>query len=471
MGVATATYNDITRKNLLLVDKTIREQIANAKFIAVDTEFTGLSISNASPAFGFNTQEWVTRATQMEDKYKAMSNVAKTHALVSLGMSVFSKRHNKPGSFNVNNYNFTVQQQNSHLISANSIAFLAQNGFDLNRQASEGIRFYAGPNPLPPVTRNELANQEGLALREIFLDMVRSKVPLVIHNGLFDLVYIYQAFFGPLPDSYNAFVYDLSEMFPGGIYDTKYISEMVEPGSASFLAYTFHKNERIQKRRLVAEEPAVQAKLKSPLKYPEPEEPTFPNLPESEKGIEYCLNFALHGHCRFKDKCPKSHDIDFILDCQEREEARKLASESGSEAPEKSDEKNAGVDDSKKRKRSSDDEDSASTSGADSKKGRKASKNSEEPASKPGNGDHKNMYHTAAYDAYMTGFIFASYQIRLGEGIGEYLNKVYLMGRPDQPLLIKPSLFASNSLTYVQTKPIIEGKEAPVKARPSRAKQ
>ncbi|ORX68371.1 ribonuclease CAF1, partial [Linderina pennispora] len=438
---ATAAYNDITRRNLLLVADTIREQIADAKFIAIDTEFTGLSISNASPVFGFNTQEWVTRATQMEDKYKAMSNVAKSHALVSLGMSVFSKRHSKPGSFNVNNYNFTVQQQNSHLISANSVAFLAQNGFDLNRQASEGIRFYAGPNPMPPVTRNELANREGLAMREIFLDIIRSKVPLVIHNGLFDLVYVYQAFVGPLPDSYNAFAYDLSEMFPGGIFDTKYISEMVEPGSASFLAYTFHKNERIQKRRLETDEPAVQAKLKSPLKYQEPAEPTYPALPEAEKDIEYCLNFALHGHCRFRNKCPKSHDINFILDCQEREEAKKKAKESGGEGPESS----ANGDDSKKRKRGAGDEGSADSSDSDSKKAHKARKHSEEAASKPSSSDNENMYHTAAYDAYMTGYIFASHQIRLGEGIGEYMNKVYLMGRPDQPLLIKPSLFASNS--------------------------
>lgn len=40
------------------------------------------------------------------------------------------------------------------------------------------------------------------------------------------------------------FVADLSDMFPGGLYDTKYISDYITREQSSFLAYLFRKYER-----------------------------------------------------------------------------------------------------------------------------------------------------------------------------------------------------------------------------------
>ncbi|KAJ2625911.1 hypothetical protein GGF44_005153, partial [Coemansia sp. RSA 1694] len=100
IGITSATYNDVTRTNIEVLSKDISAQIAKAKFISIDTEFTGLVLSNASRVFGLNTAEWVTRAVNMREKYKAMANIAKTHALVSMGLSTFSIRHTRPGSYN-----------------------------------------------------------------------------------------------------------------------------------------------------------------------------------------------------------------------------------------------------------------------------------------------------------------------------------------------------------------------------------
>ncbi|KAJ2300653.1 hypothetical protein IWW52_006183, partial [Coemansia sp. RSA 2704] len=244
---ASAIYTDVTRENIQPLFSDIAKQISLAEFVAVDTEFTGLGLSNASPVFRFDTADWLTRATDMRDMYKGMANVAKTHALVSMGLSTFVRTSD--GMFHVYSFNFILQEQSTHLVSPASIAFLAQNGFDLGKQALQGIRYFSGPNPHPVESRSEEINLEGDLLRKVLFALVRAKKPLVIHNGLFDLVYIYQSFFGPLPDSHESFVFDLHTLFPAGIYDTKLIAESLDPGTASFLAYLYHKSERIHRQR------------------------------------------------------------------------------------------------------------------------------------------------------------------------------------------------------------------------------
>ncbi|KAJ2878808.1 hypothetical protein H4R27_005640 [Coemansia aciculifera] len=488
IGATSATYTDVTRTNIRILSKDISAQIAKAKFVAIDTEFTGLVLSNASRVFNLKTTEWVTRATNMRDKYKAMSNIAKTHALVSMGLSTFSTRHTRPGSYNVHNFNFLLQSQNSHLISPSSISFLAETGFDLCRQATKGIRYFSGPNPKPVEVKTEAINEEGLLIREVFLDIVRAGVPLVIHNGLFDLVYLYQSFFGPLPDTYESFAFDLSEMFPGGIYDTKIIAEKEAPQSASYLAYLFHKSERLQKQRLERGEPALAVKLKDSLLRgnSEPKARCRRLLLDSHSSKPYCEHFAQRGNCRYGNRCFRSHDINFILDCQEKEAAAEAEEASGMQTVETDAEDGAG---DKKRKR--DDEIDIGESGsndppckvlrvdvADTTQEAVATAsidglsigeqavpalvpassspseeiketNGSEPLNLPAE-SLLNMYHTAAYDAFMTGYIFASYRLVLEDKMSDYKNKVYLMGS-DNPLLIQAGPYANTSVTYHQT--------------------
>ncbi|KAJ2877189.1 hypothetical protein FB639_003819, partial [Coemansia asiatica] len=438
---------------------------------------------------------WVTRAVDMNLKYKAMCNVVRTHALVSMGISTYSHRHKRPGSYNVNNFNFTLQQQNSHLVNSASLGFLAGNGYDLNKQAVSGIRYFSGPNPEVPLVGTREINEEGWLMRQLFLEIVRVRVPLIVHNGLYDLLYIYQAFFGPLPDTYTSFVHDLWEMFPGGIYDTKYIVEMNEPESASFLAYLYHKHERKQIQRLEDDEPAVCIKIKDRIKYRpmDMEEEKQERLrADSSANSPFCEQFAAHGHCRFKERCSKSHDINFILDCQSKP---KTGSESGnsdkqvkkgntSSNANNNSNKSNGNGNSKsngngnkdkdkdkdkgrnnKRKREDDSEDLkkslcamiARIVQAWDKKGDLQAIETSEETSSTDSADAKSlgsMYHTAAYDAFMTGFIFASYKILLGEEMDEFKNKVFLMGKPE-PLLIKGSNYSTSSMTYKQTEKFI----------------
>ena len=78
-------------------------------------------------------------------------------------------------------------------------------------------------------------------MRSIFLHILERKVPIALHNGLLDLLFVYHSFYAHLPRELSTFTSDLSEMFPCGLYDTKYIADFQTREKASFLAYLFRK--------------------------------------------------------------------------------------------------------------------------------------------------------------------------------------------------------------------------------------
>lgn len=61
-------------------------------------------------------------------------------------------------------------------------------------------------------------------MRRVIEAIGKSKAPLVVHNGLQDLAYIYHHFYKALPDDVVAFKQSLHELFPQ-IYDTKLIAD------------------------------------------------------------------------------------------------------------------------------------------------------------------------------------------------------------------------------------------------------
>ena len=78
-------------------------------------------------------------------------------------------------------------------------------------------------------------------ISDLFFELLRSSKPIILHNGMLDLVFLYQNFYTDLPSSLITFVADLSDMFNAGLIDTKYIAEFHVGCSATYLNYIFKK--------------------------------------------------------------------------------------------------------------------------------------------------------------------------------------------------------------------------------------
>ncbi|KAJ3038005.1 Target of EGR1, member 1 (Nuclear) [Rhizophlyctis rosea] len=429
-----------------------------------------------------------------------MRKVAKTHALVAFGLTVFEKipaatpendEKTKEGletRYAVHNFEFLMLCQNEYAVNPESMQFLVDNGFDFNEQFRNGIVYTPGPDEAPS-DKTSSATEANQIMRSIFHHILDRKVPITLHNGLLDLLFVYNSFYADLPPQLSSFVSDLSEMFQGGIYDTKYIADFHTRENASFLA------ERQQLDRTAAKEGNyIVCEIRDRL--PEPKVQTsIPNLLSQIKpytgkrqrlvntGKAYCEQYAAHGYCQQGRDCSRSHDLDVILD-DERNSAQGSATNSKKRQKteaQSNDAKDANVTDGLKVENGSKTESdpippktgdnspsfepnttNATTTTTTAKTTPSAPSAPtptlpidpqpptlpKDPQPTPPSQPHATnatlfeKYHSACFDAYMTGFIYAHQLAVYGaDAMGGWKNNLYLMGK-QIPLRIEKSRFA-----------------------------
>ncbi|KAI8851922.1 ribonuclease CAF1 [Chytridium lagenaria] len=445
--VSIPTYNDVTRHNLLTLSLSIRHCIQKATFIAIDTEFTGLGSGK-------------TRSQDLRDRFQALSKVVNEHALVAFGLTTFEQisREDEGTHYVINNFNFILLSTSDYKVSAESMCFLVDNGFDFNRQFRDGIPYAPGNDHANGAAPNSAQS----TLRDIFDTMLSRKIPIVVHNGLFDIMFMYRAFHAAIPEDLDIFIADLADMFPGGLYDTKYVADYVTRETSSFLAYVFRKYEREQEKRkrknitprftweimdrLVSVEETGSPKLalgtlKKEIRMSRNNDENKRKRKEDTK--PYCSLYAAHGVCENGRFCEKTHDLDYILNYEASggkgfKAHKKVKLENSDSAFSESQEISEPLEPTPLPTPQLQASHTAATP---------ISSISETPQ------NIFETYHSAGFDAYMTGFIFCHQLICYPTLLEDHKNKIYLIGK-QRPLLIEKSTFAKMSDGHLKRKKV-----------------
>ncbi|KAG9482868.1 hypothetical protein GDO78_009043 [Eleutherodactylus coqui] len=289
------------------------------------------------------------------------------------------------------------------------------------------------------------------------------------------------------------FIADLSEMFPAGIYDTKYASEFETRFTASYLEYAYkkckHENGKLMdssSRHLVVEFCRYPAAMSAYVDY---RLCSFPDPAAADPGADaphICERFSAYGWCPNGAKCAQSHNIDLILQedekCKEekkkRRRKRKKAAaadvqvEMDSEPPTKQSAEEplpcsemeleeTGMTFSVQRHG---DEERAAADGPEKTPAAPSGEaapllpdSAPRPSSSSSSSSSEGGTHRAGFDAFMTGYIMAYVWMLKKKSsdssasccLPDCVNKVYLSGK-NVPLQIVKSVFSKSSRAHVQ---------------------
>ncbi|XP_057295742.1 poly(A)-specific ribonuclease PNLDC1-like [Hydractinia symbiolongicarpus] len=129
---------DVTKQNFEQLFPAIKEAIQNASFVAIDSEFTGLSTSILYEPTLFDTAE---------SRYEKLKKSLAQFTICQFGISAFVSDGTGKNRYSAHTYNFFICPQSFGPINprfscqASAIEFLTLHNFDFNKFMRDGISF------------------------------------------------------------------------------------------------------------------------------------------------------------------------------------------------------------------------------------------------------------------------------------------------------------------------------------------
>ncbi|EAN31613.2 CAF1 family ribonuclease family protein [Theileria parva strain Muguga] len=121
---------------------------------------------------------------------------------------------------------YTLSSEITNTIFLNeSMKWLRDNGFSLDKWIDQGMdfkrlgdRYY---NSGGYIMKRNRSNQ----LHEVIRTIIEYRIPLVFHNGMLDILHIYDKFIAQIPEKPTQISKEISKIFVGGIFDTKLVGK------------------------------------------------------------------------------------------------------------------------------------------------------------------------------------------------------------------------------------------------------
>eukprot|EP01056_Protomagalhaensia_sp_Gyna25_P000930 Protomagalhaensia_sp_Gyna_25__929@NODE_1448_length_1825_cov_68_614222_g1172_i0_p1_GENE_NODE_1448_length_1825_cov_68_614222_g1172_i0NODE_1448_length_1825_cov_68_614222_g1172_i0_p1_ORF_typecomplete_len357_score60_79CAF1/PF04857_20/1e42_NODE_1448_length_1825_cov_68_614222_g1172_i07351805 len=199
-----------SQKHKECLDDAIKE-IKRAEFVSIDLEFSGICFSNK-------------KFDSVEEYYQSHTQSVPNFLAVELGVCCV-RRGDKLNEWIFSPFTFPLYPSQRTLFFSDSISlsWLIQQGFDIQKWVSDGYD-YRGLAYLQQEDR-QLKNATALVrisgAQRVISTIIETEKPLILHNGLLDLLHIYQKFITKLPLQWADLGQQLCDFFSGGIYDTK----------------------------------------------------------------------------------------------------------------------------------------------------------------------------------------------------------------------------------------------------------
>lgn len=184
--------------------------IEAADFVALDLEFSGLFL-NFERDF-----------RPMEAYFRKCVDSIPSFLVLQLGICC-AKRRPADGIWEMRAHEFNLWPRNrgSSIFSADlaSLMFLHQHGFDFNAF----FRHHYEYDRLPSQDAED-ARGEPVGAARVVAALRAARVPLVVHNGLLDVLHLFDKFVGELPNSSAGFGEAWVAQFPF-LFDTRHIAQ------------------------------------------------------------------------------------------------------------------------------------------------------------------------------------------------------------------------------------------------------